>query len=587
MPSSQGNTVSGGKAIPSASRRAILAFGDGGYETGFLVVIIAIVTGLTVLPMGRILWEAVSPRGVFGFDVMFSVLRDPDTWRITKNTIIVGAGSTVFALLLGTSAALLVALTNIRFKMALVFCFMLPLMIPSQVSALSWIQLFDPSSAVLRFLGIPPTPGVLNPMYSSWGIMLLLGLHSSPLVFVAIRAGLRALPKEMIEACQAAGANRYRALYDVILPLMTPALVAGGALAFVSSIGNFGIPALLGIPGRYPVLSTLIYQRLFGFGPSVLPEVASIALVLTAMALVGIFVQNWIVKRHDYSVIGAAAVVLPYDLGRARILFELASWSIIFVTMVLPLFALVQASLLPAYGIHPSFSNLVLTHYEYVLLGDPDTAKAIINSFALAIGAAITLVIIATPFSYFLVWKPNWLIRFTNFAVEIPYAVPGTVVAIAAILVFLPPLPGLGFSLYNTIWIIFAAYLTRFLNRALRPIISAFQQIDRTLDEAGAACGAKFGYRMRTILLPLVGPAAMGGVLIVFLAAFNELTVSALLWSAGNETVGVMIFNLKDGGDTLEASAMAVIVLAITFVLMSVLSLMHGMVPKGVIPWRD
>jgi iron(III) transport system permease protein len=373
----------------------------------------------------------------------------------------------------------------------------------------------------------------------------------------------------------------------VILPLMTPALVAGGALAFVSAIGNFGIPALLGIPGRYPVLSTLIYQRLFGFGPSVLPEVASVAMILAAMALVGIFIQSWIVKRHDYRVVGAAAVVLPYDLGPARIPLELVSRGIIFVTLVLPLFALVQASFLPAYGIDPSFSNLVLTHYDYVLFGDPDTLRAVINSFALALGAAVALVVLATPFSYFMVWKPNLMVRFTNFAAEIPYAVPGTVVAIGAILVFLPPLPGLGFSLYNTIWIIFAAYLTRFLNRALRPIISSFQQIDRTLDEAAAACGAQFGTRMRTILLPLVGPAAMGAILIVFLAAFNELTVSALLWSAGNETVGVMIFNLKDGGDTLEASAMAVVVLAITFVLMTLLSLMHGIVPKGVIPWRD
>ena len=586
MPSSPGSKAPGSKAVPSALRRTILSIG-GGYETGFLLAIIAILAVLTILPMGRLLWEAVSPRGVFGLDVLSGVLRDPETWRITKNTLVVGFGGAILALILGTSTALLVALTNIRFKMALVFCFMLPLMIPSQVSALSWIQLFDPSSAVLIFLGIPPTPGVLNPMYSAEGIMLLLGLHASPLVFVAIRAGLRALPKEMLEACQAAGAHRWRALYDVILPLMTPALVAGGALSFVSAIGNFGIPALLGIPGRYPVLSTLIYQRLFGFGPSVLPEVASIALILTTIALVGIFLQTWIVKRRDYRVIGAAAVVLPYDLGRARIIFELVSWSVIFVTLVLPLFALIQASFLPAYGIEPSLDNLVLTHYQYVLFGDPDTAKAILNSFALAIGAAIALVIIATPFAYFLVWKPNWLVRFMNFAAEIPYAVPGTVVAIAAILVFLPPLPGLGFSLYNTIWIIFAAYLTRFLNRALRPIISSFLQIDRTLDEAGAACGAMFGYRMWTILLPLVGPAAMGAILIVFLAAFNELTVSALLWSAGNETVGVMIFNLKDGGDTLEASAMAVIVLAITFVLMSLLSLMHGVVPKGVIPWRD
>ena len=220
-----------GRPVPvSGARRALLPFIQGGYETGFLVLIVTILCALMVLPMGRILWEAVSPRGVFGFEVLVGVLEDPDTWRITKNTLTVGAGSTVLAILLGASTALLVALTNIRFKMALVFCFMLPLMIPSQVSALSWIQLFDPSSAVLRFIGVKPTPGVLNPMYSSWGIMMLLGLHSSPLVFVAVRAGLRALPKEMIEACQAAGAHRYRALYDVILPLMTPALTEAGVL---------------------------------------------------------------------------------------------------------------------------------------------------------------------------------------------------------------------------------------------------------------------------------------------------------------------------------------------------------------------
>ena len=133
-----------------AARRAVLRLIEGGYETGFLVLVVTILCALTVLPMGRVLWEAVSPRGVFGFGVLWSVLEDPNTWRITKNTITVSAGSTVLALVLGTSTALLVALTNIRFKMALVFCFMLPLMIPSQVSALSWIQLFDPSSAVLR-----------------------------------------------------------------------------------------------------------------------------------------------------------------------------------------------------------------------------------------------------------------------------------------------------------------------------------------------------------------------------------------------------------------------------------------------------
>ena len=112
-----------------------------------------------------------------------------------------------------------------------------------------------------------PPLGSRNPLYSREGIILLLGLQYAPLVFLTLRAGLRALPKELIEAGLAAGASPLTVLRTVVLPLMTPPLVAGIALCFVSSLGNFGIPAFLGIPGNFLVLPTLIYQRLAGLGP--------------------------------------------------------------------------------------------------------------------------------------------------------------------------------------------------------------------------------------------------------------------------------------------------------------------------------
>jgi iron(III) transport system permease protein len=143
-----------------------------------------------------------------------------------------------------------------------------------------------------------------------------------------------------------------------------------------------------------------------------------------------------------------------------------------------------------------------------------------------------------------------------------------------------------GISIYNTIWIIFAAYLVRFLTRSIRPIVSAYFSIDRALDEAGAMCGAGFLERLRTIVLPLVAPTAFAAALIVFMAAFNELTVSILLWSAGSETVGVMIFNLKQGGDVLEASAMSCLTVLLTVLLMAALSVLGRHLPAGVIPWR-
>ena len=121
---------------------------------------------------------------------------------------------------------------------------------------------------MLKTLGIAPPLGTPNPLYSPMGIIALLGIHYSPLIFLTLRAGLRNLPYELMEAAKASGARWKTVLRTVVLPLMTPPLVAGVALAFVSSIGNFGIPALLGIPARYSVLTTLIFRRLAGFGPA-------------------------------------------------------------------------------------------------------------------------------------------------------------------------------------------------------------------------------------------------------------------------------------------------------------------------------
>ena len=155
--------------------------------------------------------------------------------------------------------------------------------------------------------------------------------------------------------------------------------------------------------------------------------------------------------------------------------------------------------------------------------------------------------LIAVPLAYFLVWRRSRLLRVVNLVTEMPYALPGVVLAIAAILLFLKPMPLLGVSLYNTVWIILFCYLARFLVLGLRPVVSGYHQLDRTLEEAAQIAGARLLRRLRTIILPLVAPAAAAGALLIFLTAFNELTVSALLWSSGSETLGVVVLLVPAG----------------------------------------
>jgi len=196
-------------------------------------------------------------------------------------------------------------------------------------------------------------------------------------------------------------------------------------------------------------------------------------------------------------------------------------------------------------------------------------------------------VVIAIPLAYFLVWRQSRLLRFVNVVTEIPYAVPGVVLAIAAILLFVKPIPVLGISIYNTVWIILFCYLARFLVLGLRPVVSGYHQLDRTLEEASQIAGARLARRLRTIILPLIAPTAAAGALLIFLTAFNELTLSALLWSSGSETLGVVFFSFQQGGDSTYAAALGVLTVAVSIALMLSTLLLAGRLPSGVLPWRD
>lgn len=195
--------------------------------------------------------------------------------------------------------------------------------------------------------------------------------------------------------------------------------------------------------------------------------------------------------------------------------------------------------------------------------------------------------LLSLPLAYLLVRYPSRPLRWLHNAIDIPYTLPGVVLAIAFILLFARPLPIVEISLHGTLTIIFLAYLARFLTVCLKPVHSGMLQLDPAMEEAASLAGAGFSQRLRHIVLPLLAPAAFAGALLVFLTAVNELTVSALLWSAGSETLGVVIFNLDESGNKVLASAVSVRVVALVALVMLLLSGLGRYLPKGVIPWQS
>ncbi|MBA8908185.1 MULTISPECIES: ABC transporter permease [Aminobacter] len=558
-----------------------------GQEWAMTVVVAALIVLLSILPMLRLIQEIFAPGGTLSTAAISAGLTNATTWVATGNTLVVGFFGTALAVILGTSVALLVTLTDVRGRSAFVLCYVMPLMIAPQVTALAWLQLFGPASPLLKMLGIAPPLGSRNPLYSPEGIILLLGVQYGPLVFLLVRAGLRKLPRELVEAARASGAGWFTVLRTIVLPLMTPSVVAAAALAFVSCVGNFGIPAFLGIPANYLVLPTLIYQRLAGGGPAVLGDAAFLSVLIGLIAMAGILAQEMMSRRRDYRISSTSLAAEPYELGKWRVPVQVVMWCLIVLILVLPLFGLLLSSLVPGYGIPLTAATATLDNYRFVLFEYGAARRAFLNSFALSLSAAAFAVLVAIPVAYLVAWSGKKWVKYLNLAVELPYALPGVVLAIASLLMFLKPIPFTGIQIYNTVWIILYAYLARFLVLALRPTISGYHQIDRALEEAARVAGASLFTRMRTIIFPLVAPAALAGGLLIFMTALSELTVSALLWSSGSETIGVLMFSFEQGGDSNYASAISAITVAITFVLMLLANLLAAHLPSGVLPWRD
>ncbi|NLH83170.1 MAG: iron ABC transporter permease [Phyllobacteriaceae bacterium] len=532
--------------------------------------------------MLRLALVALAPGGVPDLGAFADRLMRPATLRAAAATLDTSFWGAIVSLAIGAPLAA-TALTDLPGRRVIAFLSMLPLMIAPQVTALAWAHLFGPSSALLGALGLAPPVGTVNPMRGRDGIVLLYGVQHAPIVFLTLRAGLISVPRDLVEAARAAGASPVRAFRRVVVPLIRSHLIAAFVLAFVSGVGNFGIPALLGLPVGYLTLTTLIYQKISSFGPSVLPEAATLSVAIAIVALIGTAGVAIVLPRRRTEV--RSGPIVRFELGGARIPAAVAAWTVPVAALLLPAAALLSTALVPAFGVPLDASTATLGNFTEVLFHQAATGRAFVNSFLLSAGAALFVAGLAVPLGWIVERVPGRRAEVVRAIVDLPYAVPGIVVAIACILLFLKPLPLVG-SLYGTIWILFAAYVMRFLALAAKPVGTAIASLPRDLEEAGAACGAGPVRRLVRIVAPLTAPSAAAGALLVFMSAFNELTVSALLWSSGRETIGVVLFGLEEAGLAPQAAAVAVTSLVVVLAVLATVDRLGRRLPAGILPWR-
>jgi len=524
------------------------------------MAIVAIVTGYPLLMLFLRTLVSDGLLSLEGFRTAFGSLAYLQPFW---NTLFIGGATTALALLIGVPLALVLGRVQIPAGRLLRTVLLLPYLIPAFVFAFAWRELLGPVGYLNRiWMALSGSKEPLFSLYGPAGIILIMVLHSYPTVYIVVVRALKNMNASLEQAAEVSGAGRMTVLRTITLPLMAPAVLGAALLVFSSTIANFGVPAVLGIPVNFYVLTTQIYSVILSYGvKNNLSIAACLSLYLIVAGLLFLWLQERLTRRRSHVVVTGKGGRRELMSGgrRAWVLSVLLS---IFglVTVVLPLSAILLSSFTRAYGLPPTFGNLSLRHFTG-LLHDTLAATALKNSLVFA--SVTATLCVALGFLVAAVTERTRMPgkRLLDFLATAPRSIPGTVVALAFIIAWIRPVPGLGFSIYNTAAIIILAFLSKFLGYAVRSVSASMKQISVSLEEACLVSGGRSLHRLRDILLPLSLEGIASGWLLVFIPALNELTISLLLYSSGKETIGVAVFTLLQEGRVGRSSAFSVVII--------------------------
>jgi iron(III) transport system permease protein len=517
-----------------------------------------------VYPLLQIAGRSVIVDGALSLANYAQVFALRRNWIAVWNSVWVSVVATVLATAIGVVSAFLVQRTDIPAKTLFRVLLVAPFAIPPLFSAMGWVQLAGPVGLLSQaWQGLTGRFEVPWNIYGAGGVVFVLAVTKYPFVFITVAGALQRMDPSLEEAARTAGVSTWRIMRDITLPLVRPAIGGGALLAFVASIDNFGIPAVLGMRAQFYVLTTRIYEALTI--PN-MPLATAMSMLLVALAVVSMIGLRRAEGGADKYAVIAGKSVTPsvLKLGRWRSIVVLALTVSVLLITVLPLVALVLTSVTTFWGADLVWANLTLEHYVSALT-IPAARRGILNSLFLAAAAGVILVLTTSLISYLTVKARYRTAAWLDIAGIVPFALPGSVIGVAMILAWSNP--PIGPTLYGTIWILLIAYIMRYMAFGLQTTRATLQQIHVSLEEAALTSGAGRLRVLKDITLPLLRPGMVAAWVLIFVSAFNELTVSVLIWTTGAETIGVWIFIMQDSGFSGRASALAVLTLPVILVL--------------------
>lgn len=464
---------------------------------------------------------------------------------------------TLIAVLIGVPLAYFMSFYKIKGKGTLEVLFIISMMSPNFIGAYSWILLLGRNGSVTKFL--EKALGISMPsIYGFAGMLLVFSLKLYPFIYIYVSGALKKIDVALSEAAESLGCGGLKKVFTVIMPLITPTLVAAALLVFMNCMADFGTPALIG--EGYRVMPTLVYSEFVGESGGSANFAACMATIMIVITALVFFLQKWYINTKSFTMSSIRPIQPKEPKGIFKVLiyvyiYLLAGFSIIPQAMVV--YTSFKATRMQVF-----VDGFSLGSYKKVA---DKALAAVTNTYVFCFFAIVIIITLGMLIAYLTVRRRSVLTSAIDSIAMFPYIVPGSVLGITLLIAFNhQPL-----MLAGTAFIIIISLVIRRLAYTLRSSSAILYQISPSMEEAAVSLGDTPAKSFIKVTAKMMLPGVASGAILSWITIINELSSSVMLYTSKTKTMSVAIYN-----EVIRASYGPAAALASILTLTTVISLL-------------
>ena len=468
------------------------------------------------------------------------------------NSFKVSIAATIASVVVGVVLGYFMSVFKVRGAKLLRMCIVMATMSAPFVGAYAWIMMLGRNGVITNFLS--DLFGITMPdIYGFNGIMLVFVTQLFPLVFLYVQGAMSKMDASLMEASENLGCTGFKRFFTVVLPLISPTVLAGALLVFVRAMSDFGTPMLIG--EGYRTFTVILYNEFVGEVSQNKGFASAIAIIAILITMVVYFSQNFVAKKQAFSMNALHRIEKKQLHGFSNFIVHFITYVVVGIS-ILPQLYVVYTSFLKTSGqIYVAGYSLQSYQDMFSRLG-----RSIQNTIVIPAVSLLIVVFLAVLIAYVAVRRRNVLSGAVDVISMIPYVIPGTVIGIAMIsAVNREPLVLTGGML-----IMVVALVVRRLPYTIRSSVAILQQIPLYVEEAALSLGSSKPKAFFTVTLPMMSSGVLSGAILSWVTLISELSTAILLYTGKTQTLTVAIYTQIVRGNYGIASAMATVLTVMT-----------------------